>query len=49
MRRILAFAPVPTLKFGGAKMAFTAFEEYEAIFEEAPDDGKALSVQWEKD
>ena len=35
---------VPTLSFAGTKVGFTEFEEYEAFFEDAPEEGKALSV-----
>lgn len=40
---------VPVLKFGGAKMAFTAYEEYEATFEDPPTDGRVISVHWAND
>ena len=37
---------VPILSFNGSKMAFTEFEEYEASFEEAPNEGKDISTLW---
>jgi len=40
---------VPVIETDEGKMGFTDFEEYEATFEDAPSDGKALSVSWDKD
>jgi hypothetical protein len=37
---------VPILSFNGSKMAFTEFEEYEASFEEVPNEGKDISTLW---
>ena len=37
---------VPILSFNGSKMAFTEFEEYEASFEELPNEGKDISTLW---
>jgi hypothetical protein len=37
---------VPILSLNGSKMAFTEFEDYEASFEEVPNEGKSLSTSW---
>ena len=39
---------VPVIETDEGKMGFTDFEEYEATFEDAPSDGKVLSVIWDR-
>lgn len=39
---------VPIIETDEGKMGFTDFEEYEATLENAPSDGKALSVVWNR-